>query len=80
MRGAPALAGDKFFNSANGEEYDRSPDFIAGATANTWGTGATTEFTGRSKLDAATIDRWRMGRVFVDYDPVIARKILYKNV
>lgn len=45
---------------ANGEriEYGRNLQFIAGA--NTWGTGATHEYVGRNKIDAATLDRFVM--------------------
>lgn len=45
---------------ANGEriEYGRNLQFVAGA--NTWGTGATHEYVGRNKVDAATLDRFVM--------------------
>ena len=36
----------------------RHPDFIVIACANTWGQGATNDYVGRNKLDAATIDRF----------------------
>ena len=75
-----ALAGDKLFNSSNGEEYDRSDDFVAISTANTFGLGANREYTARNKLDAATIDRWRMGRVFVDLDESIEESILFAGI
>jgi hypothetical protein len=60
--------GDEFFNPVNGLSYVRHTDFIAGATANTFGLGANTQYTGRERLDFATIDRFRMGRVYVDLD------------
>jgi AAA domain (dynein-related subfamily) len=63
-----ALAAEEFFNPVNGEMYEKSENFIAMSTANTFGLGATRAFTARERLDAATIDRWRMGRVFVDID------------
>jgi hypothetical protein len=72
-----ALAGDELFNSANGQRYGRNADFVAMATANTFGIGANREFTGREKLDAATIDRWRMGRVFLPLDETIEEGLLY---
>lgn len=45
---------------ANGEriEYGRNLQFVAGA--NTWGNGATHEYVGRNKVDAATLDRFVM--------------------
>ena len=74
-----ALASDRLYNSANGENYDKSPDFIALATANTFGLGANREFTGRERQDAATLDRWRMGRIFVELDESIEEKILHSS-
>ena len=75
-----ALAGDELHNSANGKSYDRSPDFIAMATANTFGTGGNREYTGRERLDAATIDRWRMGRILMEIDESLEEKLLYENI
>lgn len=37
----------------------RHPDCVVIACANTWGLGATTEYVGRSKLDAASLDRFQ---------------------
>ncbi len=71
-----ALASDRLFNSANGEVYERHPDFVPVATANTFGLGADAKYTGREKLDLATIDRFRMGRVLVDLDESLARTMI----
>ncbi len=68
-----ALASDQLFNSANGQVYDRHADFIPVATANTFGLGADAKYTGREKLDLATIDRFRMGRVLITLDENLAR-------
>lgn len=54
------------FNAAlaNGEAafpdalVPRHPDFVCIAAANTWGLGATNEYVGRLKLDAAFLDRF----------------------
>jgi hypothetical protein len=75
-----ALAGNTLFNSANGQRYDKSDDFVAFATANTFGTGANREYTGREKLDSATIDRWRMGRVYMPLDETVEESLLYGRV
>jgi hypothetical protein len=75
-----ALAGQRLYNSSNGERYDRHPDFIAVSTANTFGIGANRDYTGRERLDAATIDRWRMGRVFVPIDETVEEEILYGRI
>lgn len=72
-----ALAGNKLYNSANGEEYERSEDFIAVSTANTFGLGANRDYTARERLDAATIDRWRMGRIWIPLDENVEESLLY---
>jgi AAA domain (dynein-related subfamily) len=74
-----ALAQNALYNSANGEEYEKHSDFVPFATANTFGLGANREYTGRERLDAATIDRWRMGRIIMRRDNAVASKILYRN-
>ena len=71
-----AIAGDVFHNDANGRAVKRHPDFRIVATANTIGTGATKEFNSRNKLDGATLDRFRMGRVFVGLDTTLERTII----
>lgn len=72
-----ALASSHLFNSANGEVYERHPDFIAVATANTFGLGSDSKYTGREKLDLATIDRFRMGRVLVSLDENLAEHLMF---
>lgn len=71
-----ALASDHLFNSANGEVYEKHPDFIAVSTANTFGLGSDSKYTGREKLDLATIDRFRMGRVMVSLDESLAKSLI----
>jgi hypothetical protein len=39
--------------------FKRHPDCIVIACANTWGMGATNQYVGRSKLDAASLDRFQ---------------------
>ena len=46
----------------------RHPDFILVAAANTHGTGANRLFVGRNQLDDATLDRFRVGQIEMDYD------------
>lgn len=70
-----ALASNRLYNSANGEMIDKSENFIAFSTANTFGLGANREFI-RERLDAATIDRWRMGRIIVPLDENVEESIL----
>lgn len=50
-------------------------DFIAIATANTFGRGATRQYAGRSQLDEATLDRFRIGTVECDYDMAVEEAV-----
>lgn len=50
----------------NGETVERHSDFVPVASANTFGNGATKEYSGRVKLDGATTNRF--GRIEWDYD------------
>lgn len=52
---------------------DMHPNFRAVACANTWGTGASSEYVGRYPLDAAT--RNRFGTIEVGYDTNIERSM-----
>lgn len=45
---------------------DKHPDFVAIAAANTWGHGPSAEYVGRTRIDAATLDRFVT--LFIDYD------------
>jgi AAA domain (dynein-related subfamily) len=72
-----AIAGDELHNSANGQVYKKHPDFIAVGTANTFGLGSDSKYTGREKLDLATIDRFRMCRVLVSLDEALAESLMY---
>lgn len=46
----------------------RHEDFVLIASANTYGTGANRMYVGRNQLDEATLDRFRMGQVEMDFD------------
>jgi cobaltochelatase CobS len=46
----------------------RHEDFVCMAAANTVGTGADRLYSGRNKLDTATLDRFGIGKVCMDYD------------
>lgn len=52
---------------------EKHPEFIAIAAGNTWGTGATAEYVGRTRIDAATLDRF--AQVFVDYDEALEKTL-----
>ena len=51
----------------------KHPDFIAVAAANTFGTGATAEYVGRNRIDAATLDRF--AQVEIHYDELLEQEL-----
>lgn len=75
-----AIANDSLFNTSNGEEIARHESFMPIATANTWGNGATSNFGGREGLDGSTLDRFKYGRVYVDYNASIETEILFSDI
>lgn len=56
----------------SGDLVARHPDFVCIGAANTWGAGATAEYIGRAKLDAAFLDRFG-ARLAWDYDGKLER-------
>lgn len=50
-------------------------DFVCIGAANTFGAGADRQYVGRNRLDEATLDRFRMGTVPIDYAPAIERAL-----
>jgi hypothetical protein len=71
-----ALSQNEYFNPVNGEKYAKHEEFIPVADANTFGLGANTQYTGRERLDLATIDRFRMGRIVLELDESIVDNML----
>jgi len=61
------LANGEFQSPVTGERHLKHERWYPIAAVNTLN-GATTAYTGRSRLDQATMDRWRMGRVRVDFN------------
>lgn len=53
----------------------RHEKFVFVACANTWGTGADRQYVGRNRLDEATLDRFRMGTVPLNYSAAIERGV-----
>lgn len=74
-----ALSGRYLHNSTDGTVIERHDEFMPFATANTFGLGPNAQYAGREKLDFATIDRWRMGRVYVELDEDLADAIAGLN-
>ena len=73
-----ALANDGFYLPQRPEKpfVKRSPDFVAVAAANTFGGGADVLYSSRNALDAATLDRFRIGTVAMDYDPNVEENLI----
>jgi MoxR-like ATPase len=65
-----ALANKGFYlpQRFDNPEVKRHPDFVCVAAANTFGGGADNLYTSRNALDAATLDRFRIGTIEMDYD------------
>lgn len=53
----------------------RHKDTVIVCTANTFGTGPDAMYVGRSRLDAATLDRFTLSTIEVDYDVKLEKKI-----
>lgn len=53
----------------------RNPEAYIVCTANTFGTGADAMYVGRTRLDAATLDRFTLCTIEVDYDTELEKKI-----
>lgn len=54
----------------------RHPDFVCIAAANTFGHGGDLTYSGRNRLDGATLDRFRAGIVKMDYDPELEKLLV----
>jgi cobaltochelatase CobS len=54
--------------TADGSIHKRHPKCIIIAAANTWGRGADLMYVGRNQLDAATLDRFVISTLLIDYD------------
>lgn len=68
-----ALANGQMFNPMSGETIERHKDFIFIGAANTFGKGADHIYTGRSRLDGATLDRFII--IEVNYDSSFEKMI-----
>ncbi|HEU4772541.1 MAG TPA: AAA family ATPase, partial [Candidatus Udaeobacter sp.] len=70
-----ALASDELYNSINGERYAKSDHYAPGAAGNTFGLGANRQYTSAERLDAATLDRFRMGRIYLPIDETMEERL-----
>lgn len=71
-----ALSNDELANPVVDKRICKHEDFVPIAAANTFGLGADADYAGRERLDMATLERWRMGRVCVEYDRGLQENIL----
>lgn len=58
----------------DGRQIARHADFVCIAAANTWGGGATADYVGRARIDAAFLDRFG-ARIAWDYDDKLEREM-----
>jgi cobaltochelatase CobS len=71
-----ALANGVLANPVNGKLHHRHANCYIIAAANTYGLGGDTMYVGRNQLDAATLDRFVMATVYVEYDTALERDIV----
>lgn len=74
-----ALANGYFVNQ-QGKVIEANEQFVPVSAANTMGLGANGRYTGRNRLDAATLDRWAMGRIRVQFDQQLAEFIYWTQL
>lgn len=73
-----AIAQDHFFlpQRFGNTKVKKHKDFICVAAANTFGHGANGMYAGRVKLDGATLDRFKLGTVEMDYDENVENHVV----
>jgi len=73
-----ALANGSFYlaQRIGKTKVSKHKDFIAVGAMNTFGTGADAMYTARNALDAATLDRFRIGMITVDYSATLEEKLI----
>lgn len=62
-------------NRVGNTRANRHPDFVCIAATNTYGRGSDRMYVGRAQLDEATLDRFRIGTVPMDYDAKIEKRL-----
>ena len=70
-----ALANGVLANPVNGQMHQRHPQCYILAAANTWGQGGDLMYVGRNQLDAATMDRFILTTVLIEYDATLEHDI-----
>jgi len=77
-----AIANEFFFLPQRHEnpKVVKHENFVVIGAANTFGHGANTEYVGRNALDAATLDRFRAGMVYMDYSDEVENALVNSDV
>lgn len=75
-----ALANGVLANPVTGEVVERHAETLIIAAANTFGRGGDAMYVGRNALDAATLDRFCLATLFVNYDTELEADILRSMV
>lgn len=75
-----AISNNELHNPIINKVIEKHENFHILAAANTWGTGANAQYSGRERLDMATLERFRMGRVMVEYDRDLQRKVFRQEL
>ena len=63
-----AIANGHLYNPIMGKSIKKNPEFVLIAAANTFGKGGNAVYTGRSRLDGATLNRFAGTVLVLDYD------------
>jgi len=73
-----AIAQDHFFlpQRHTNPQIKKHKDFVCIAAANTFGGGADTMFVGRNQLDEATLNRFKIGTVYMGYDETVEKTLV----
>lgn len=70
-----AIENGHCFNPINGESVKRHPNFVFIAACNTYGKGGDATYTGRNRLDAASLRRFAGSTIQVEYNLDIERAV-----
>ena len=77
-----AVSNNEFFIPSRYENprVIRHPNFRCIAAANTFGHGANRQYVGRAQLDEATLSRFRMGQIELDFDKSLEKRLYDERV
>lgn len=73
------MLANRVIPTPNGMVVQNDNTYIVG-TANTYGKGGNSMYVGRNRLDAATLDRWKMATINVNYDTKLEHAIIDSGI